>query len=1009
MDTPPGGVATDKAIVRGTIDRRGSVPASIRIAVQHEYTKDIRFVDTSSPALEKCWEDDRPAVPFCIDADGRFSAEVPLERQGPYTISMSASRVSGESVEKKVRMSRVSAVKLSPSSVTFDPDIQTTPEIDAPMVTVTIGLLGDCSFCDFIGASTGGVTATVVNEIVEKNGEVKTISCDTTVEQGGQGRFVIGVPAMPGKNSITVKACNAATGGDCPSVGAVNFTAKGEVAAFQIISPPPMPSYSSDEYPEIDMAFKTGGGISCLDMQFNREEVREVCADDGGVFHANLEPRVGINIATFNTKDGGEAFAWTFGWGKLVSPFKSPGGSVAIDDAAGIFLSNHLIGEILIPFVNNFIASDEFYNFIAELFLKATASDAGDGGEAASEAEAPNIIPGCDAGGSQGEYAIGIGGMPEFKSLELADYSIGDGKINLAAAVKELRATITVAPDKDGDGKADKDPLPIVLSFAEAKIVFSVEMMGEAEPKLLLISSPYTDCSYKGSYCKDTPASLVPDNFKGDATPSGNFIRCDESKAKGDAVEPCKALNSLNAQTGVVGEMILDAINDIIYCKGSGAASGLLRDYGVMGVPIGCKEGGQCEGMMDKVLPAMSLPLGVKLSDVSIKSNGVSIGASASAGSNEFFKDTPDAYKIESAGVIVGDEERDISPMLDYSHDFSLGLSLNGVDALLYAAVAHGDGRGVRGLMDFDIHEPFFNMLGYDFVKECDGFEPIPGVKDKPPTLCYIRPRVMELLGSALTSYGYFPPKQPVMMAIRGNRALAPRISVVSLERLPVVPREKTVDDNGGNEDIPTGSLAELEIGGATISFYALEVDKDAPEDAYGNLPVKLDASGRPVIRSMRPDSASPWDGQIVSFDMTLLLGIEIGDIKPDEESENGYSMNLRLLADRSRLVLTPIEGSNSTTIPARRLISSLADQVMTAISQMSQKESPTVIPIPAEIAIAASENEGGPFGLSKISIGPDGLSLRFDDESDVISIAVTAAIEQLLHKAGEPVTYHLP
>jgi len=99
IDTPPGSVSGDSVLIRGTIDRQGSVLASIRVAVQNEYTKKIQYVNTSNPENSGCWDNRSPDASFCLDGKGRYSVGVPMGSVGPHTVSISASRLSGESVE----------------------------------------------------------------------------------------------------------------------------------------------------------------------------------------------------------------------------------------------------------------------------------------------------------------------------------------------------------------------------------------------------------------------------------------------------------------------------------------------------------------------------------------------------------------------------------------------------------------------------------------------------------------------------------------------------------------------------------------------------------------------------------------------------------------------------------------------------------------------------------------------------------------------------------------------
>ncbi|HPQ81760.1 MAG TPA: hypothetical protein PLZ86_08590, partial [bacterium] len=489
VDTPPGGIAGEGFTLRGTVDRKGSVVASINISVQNEYTKRTVLVDTSAPAGSGCLGELSEGTPFCLDSAGYFAAWVPLDEKGPATISVSASRLSGEPVRKTVRTSRVVPLSLDGKSVKLDPDVRSGEKADGTHVTATISLLGDCQFCDFIGASTGGVSVTVENLMTDGAGSVRVISCPTTVEQGGQGRFVVGVPVGPGKNSLRITACNAAHAeGSCPSISGMEFDAEGEPNALKIISPPPMPAYDLDEYPAIDWEFSLGSSEECVHIQFNREPPREVCADGNGRYKTRLSPRVGTNAATIS-RGGLEEFAWTFGWGKVTSPHVN-GGRILLPEAARFALPSSTVRHILVPLLNNFLKSDE---------LPAFLEDAMGGAVSAGEDEkAPPVsIPMCGFGGGLGGSRIALRGKPAVGDAKIEEVSFADGRIDMKAVFRDLRVGIDLIPDEDGDGLPDRDPLPLVVAFRKAIAFVSMETkIGEDGEVLILVSSPDDDCSY---------------------------------------------------------------------------------------------------------------------------------------------------------------------------------------------------------------------------------------------------------------------------------------------------------------------------------------------------------------------------------------------------------------------------------------------------------------------------------------------------------------------------------
>ncbi len=1028
VETPPGGVAGDHVVIRGTIDRQGSVLASMRIAAQNEYTKTTSSIDTSAPAESGCLDDNSSDRPFCLDKDGRFSAEIKLPENGPYTISVSASRLSGESLERKVRVSRVIAPLFDEKALTLEPDVRKDSTVDAPQVMVSVSLLGDCQFCDFIGAATHGVAVSVENVIKDNSGKERRISCSTTVEQGGQGKFMVGVPVGAGTNTLTVSACNAAVESNCPKVSGITFTGAGGAVpdeGITFVSPPPQPSYDSAEYPTIPWKFSLATGGECVDVRVNREAPQELCPDGGGGFSTTISPKYGINVASISRKGGAEEFAWTFGWGSIKSPYAGEGGTVAVPSAAELGLPASTAKEMLLPLINNYLASDEFRAMLNSAFE-------GDQDSSDKPADEPvrEAIPGCETYGG-GDFTVKVRGKPQIGDAAITNFAMSKDKVDLSLVMDNVSAGVNLIPNNG------LPPLPLIVSFLRMGIDLSLVIGKSADGRMtVLMSSPHDDCSFKaGSYCTHKPAALIPANFMGGADATGGFIKCDVSLAEGKAREACAAINNLNAQTGIVSEKVLDAVNDALYCGGSEFLTRMAH-RGINLDPIcigGCSSGTEGASALS-ALPAVSVPVGVSIGGGSgISQQGLLLEAGVSFGNAETYAKTPASVRIPSAGIIAsrGFGEKVFNSATDGAGDLNLALSLDAVNSLLFTATVQGDGRDVRGLLDIDVTEKYFSDLEFDFVKECDEFtppkegeeksdapkagqcgEPEGKAKEK-STLCALRPRVSELLGSALTSYGYFPGNYPLLVAVRGNRALPPRVEAVSLAELPVV---KNADAGGvttkaaDSTYTPSGSLMAVELGGLTISFYALQIDEKQQPDKYGNLPIKLDAQGHPVIKSMLPEDSDPWKGQIISFDLSALIGIEVGDVAADPCDAAQFSLPIRILSDRSRLVLTPINGSNSTTVPSAGLVSLLAEELKYALSSLSNADKPFSIPLPRSVPFKA-DDEGmfGALGLAKIDLGNDGLALRVESDANKLVAAITASITQILHKGGKEEQYKLP
>ena len=999
VSTPPGGVASESLILTGTIDRQSSTFASIQIIAQNEYTKAMSEVETSAPATSGCTETGNFQGPFCIDAEGRFAARISLSEKGPHSIMVTASRLSGDSVTKQVRVSRVIATGLTSDDVSFNPDIKSQPSVDGTHVTVTADLLGDCQFCDFIGASTGGVLVSVENVITDSDGVERRISCSTKIEQGGQGRFMLGVPVGSGGNSLTVRACNAAAQStSCPQVVSPTFTATGVVDAadaVEFISPEPLPSYDKDQYPVIHWKFRIAGKDSCVSIRLNREAPAEVCPGADGVFARDLAPREGINVVSIASDTGTDEFAWTFGWGKIISPHGGNDGVMEISQAVEAGLTAKAAHRIILPALNNYLASDEFAGLVDDML-----SDMGGGGGGGTTEEFIDLIPKCKGGGG-GEFSTELRGKPDLGEVLLKSLKFESDELGLSLVLRDTKVGLDLIPKKD------LPSLPLVISIRKAilDVALAVDEASDGEPRIL-ITSPHEDCDYKsGTYCKHMPAPLIPKNIVGDANSYGGFLKCDMSLAAGKAKEACKAINSLNAQTGILSEVVLDSLNEVLYCSGSAALTKAAREgIDIPPIYIGCDVRGGCSGVAS-IFPMIRLPMGVVIDDgLGISSKGILLDAVLTFGDSETYSHTPAEARIASAGIIAsGGTGRSLASPGGFGGDLNVALALDAVDAFLFTSIAQGDGRNVRGLMDIDVHEPFFTNLDFDFIEECDEYVIPPGGEDERSTLCHIRPRVSELLGTALTTYGYLPGKHPLLMAVRGNRALGPRIAAVELHELPLVAQDGEGDDGGS---MPAGSLVAIDLGGIRLDFYALKVDEAAGADEYGNLSIELDEDGNPMILSMRPDDPDPWNGAIISFDLTLMMGVEVGSIGPDPADAESFVIKLGVLGDRSRLVLTPVPGTNATTVPATGLVSSLAEKLKLAISALGEFD----IPIPREIALEA-DDDGlfGMMGLARIGFDDDGLSLDFDVERNKVKLAVSAIITQILHVGGDEKEYVLP
>lgn len=996
INTPEQSVSENSVIIKGTIDRAGSVPASIGISVQHEYTKRTSFVDTSNPLTSDCWTSTLDTKQFCLDEDGFYAAKVPLDDLGPYTIAIGATRFAGDSVTQTVRTSKVTALQMTDGSVAFEPDVRAGGTVTEPYVNVKISLLGDCQHCDFIGASTFGVTVTVENVMKDSSGRTSRISCATNVEQGGQGKFVVGVPVGPASNELTITACNAATRGSCPAIRGISFQGGGGAEGLDIISPQPEPSYSSSSYPTIPFQFKIPGiaGDTCVKSTLNRNQPTEVCPS-GGVYSIDLNPQSGINVATIDNDELFVHFAWVFGWGDIASPFKDAGAiedGLTSDAAVELVLPKDTVTDIIGPMISNALKSDE----LSEVIKKIGTGDSGEG-EASDANETEIEIPMCGAESSLGDFKLTMVGDPSIGAAKVEGISFEKDVMRLSLNADNASFTIGLVKDAE--------TVPLKISFL--KVVIDLMLKADPSSGLIILGSPHTDCDYKSErYCTGMPAALVPKNMVGNATQYGRFVKCDPSALGSDVSdnvrELCDAMNSINSQTGIISLKILDAINSAIYCGGSKYLTGLVREglrqkiklevSGVLGpvdLPAGFNLGGSLGG---------SLGSGIKIDE-----KGILLIAGLIAGDQELFSKIPRELQIPSVGVIANSKGPLITSVDAGGSQLRVAVAMDAINRLLFAINS-------TGFLSLDVSELFFNRVGFDFVEECDAFVESGGESAEAYSpLCSIRPRVSELLGTPLTRYDYFPAKHPLMIRVRGNRALPPHISVVNEEEIPIVVHDQ---QNGGTSGEELGpNLLDVQIGGLVMSFYALEVDDSGEVDKYGNLPIKLDSQGKPVIHSMRPEDPDPSNGQIATFEATLLLAVEIGNVETDPNDPSRFEIMVRLLADRSRLVISPVAGSNSTTIPPAALISALREKIQYAINIYSSKEEAIKIPIPKSVSFDDYRDNDliKLLGLKTLAFGPKGFQLSLDEESNSLSVGISAAITQLLHQGGAEFQDTLP
>ncbi|PIU57141.1 MAG: hypothetical protein COS89_05170 [Deltaproteobacteria bacterium CG07_land_8_20_14_0_80_38_7] len=1014
VNTPDHGVKEAFVIVKGVAGNDQSSVSSISIAAQNEYTKTTIIVDTSNAESENCWESSLNNKNFCLSEDGFFSAKVSLNEFGPYTISVNASGFSGSSVTKVVRSSRVKRFNLTDDMVTFDPNIRETANVENSHVAVNISLLGDCQNCDFIGSSTSGVTITVDNIMTDEDGHVSTISCVSNVKQGGDGKFVVGVPVAPYSNELKITACNAAVESEgCLVLGGFKFKGTSSSGKFKINTPPAAPSYSSSEYPVIPFEFEFSGSDAneCINLTFNRQSPFEVCPDGQGKYLAELNPQVGINMVLLNSEKDNFSYTWVFGWGDISSPFDGGGvvkNNLVSRSALRIVFPAKTISDIIAPLITNVLGSDELTTlirrFTSGLVSKDQTSDNNEEEIDQQIGDEPKhvAIPLCDEKPSFQGFNFALLDEPILGRAHLDNISFDQNEMSASVGAEDLSIMIGLIKDLNADGKPDADPVPLRLSFKSVSFDFILKI----QDNLILLSSPHTDCDFESvQHCKGKPMSLVPQNIVGNATRLGGFVKCDIAgrDVSQEIKDVCSAINTLNNQTGLVNEKVIDAVNSMIYCGASGMLSDVVNNGFKTDFPLS----------LGDVFGKYKAPLGVILSNadgkasVSIDKKGIFADIGLLVGSKRLFSDMPEELKISSVGVVSSNKPQNGSAP-SVSGDLKFDIATDAINHLFFLLtnLNNLDSEHRKALLDIDVSDVFFKELGFDFVEKCDA--PLEEEEER-SALCSIRPRVSELLGTPLTRYGYFTSNHPLLMKVQANQALPPHLSVVNADEIPVINLQENEDGSSDNEGLGS-NLLDLQLGGLMLSFYALELDDTIPPDEYGNRSVKLDKDGNPVIHSMDPSDPDPWKGQISSFALTAFLAVEIGDVIPDPDDLSRLMLKVRPLANRSRLVLSPVPGSNKTTIVPQSLISSLSEKLKLVLNMYSAKGSEFKISIPKMVSFSDIGSDLFELiGLQKIRFAKDGLNLDFRSDEDVVGIDLSGYITQILHYSGQEIVSEYP
>ena len=699
-----------------------------------------------------------------------------------------------------------------------------------------------------------------------------------------------------------------------------------------------LPNYDAAQYPQVPLSFQFGESSAQdpVKLFLNHDAELPLSPDARGVFNTTLVPQPGINVLTIVR--GEQEIPWTFGWGNLHVPS-------ALQDAQspaglGVGLSKHFLEKKLFPVLSHFLESDHFSTWLQQLLEPSVPQEKVENDTVATTSVV--AIPKCSDKPTDGAR-IALRGKPKFEKIQLLGAQLKNQQLDFSVDIDDLRVDLNLIAE-------GKEPLPLFVSMKKAVLDFSLQQKSDGQKSLWLLSSPHTDCDFKQqAYCSHVPASLIPQNYVGNASEWHHFVMCNVAQASSKVKELCESINTLNGQTGVLQVKVLDGVNEQLYCKGSQMITAALQQA----IPL------QLNDFIEKEkLDLSAFNMGLDVSQLHIANNGVQLLSRISLGQTQ---QLPPELNLPSVGWL-SDPDVQAMPLPQNTAELEAVLSLDLVNQLLFA---------FNSVLSYDFDEESQAKSGFDFHANCDNVE-------KPSDLCQMRPRVQNLLGSALTSYGYFPADYPLMLNARPHPALSPHVRFLDAQTV------------------------EVQVGGAEISFYALDAEKNA-DDVYQ---VKHDADWKPMILSMRPEDPNPRHGPIIRFDFSALLVLKLGAVQAalDEagQSSGELALPVSIVPEQSRFVLSAIPSSNATSIPAVSLVTGLKQQLPIAIKIFSEK--PFFIPLPKAVKLPFDEETWlTRLGLREISWGERGFGFELLPKHAAVRLQLDPHMVQELLMDGKP------
>ncbi|PIR20225.1 MAG: hypothetical protein COV45_07765 [Deltaproteobacteria bacterium CG11_big_fil_rev_8_21_14_0_20_47_16] len=907
LDESPSGVVAGHTVITGTI--KGGAAAGILAYVQNDRSKSVTHINTQKSLL----------------ADGTFEIAVPLPQLGSYTVVIQAMRLVGGPQMISARVARIQKPHdMTASAVNIS---QASP--DADHVEVTVDLEKSCrdqaksgavQNCDLIGSETGATTIEVENKVSSGATVVRRSNV------GAEGVYSLCMPLGNGSNVLTVKVSSAAV-----EPSQVLHT---QTVAYNKLDPtvewidttPGKLRFKIANWKPNTVSPTCDGEV---ELEWNREvvvnpetgektRVQKICPKNGE-YSVDKSPAVGINemgIRLPGDKTGRE-FRYTFGWGRAVWA------KDWIPSAIAMRVDGDVLNRELPNMVNAFLTSDNFAAFVSSLLgpPKPATPDSSESDMVTLQRQVRGDIPGCTVG-QKSQTTLSVTENPEIANAYVNDVKLEDNRLSMDVTLEGV--TIKANYYKDADNF-----IPLKIGFKSLRIQPQFVVVNKGEKSLALLTAPEDDCQFKDeSYCKHQPAIFQPKDFRGNIDGAGAFVMCDgSSNLLSEKIKDlCKSVNNVDAKYGIISSKILDALNEALYCDGSALLTTQLfrsfmpmtKDFNFLGHPY-----------------TWSMKNQVNADSLRISPDGIQVSLSSQVDGGGFY------YSAAQAGANL------LAPK---QQSFGMNIREDLINQALAALTTMG--QPGEGLLDIDLDESTFALLGFDFTTEC--------AKIPTPTLCNLRPIVQKFFGTDLPMYAG---DQPLRLRIRANRTLAPRLSV--------------------RRDEAGTSIVDFDLPNLEIQFLAL------------------------------PENPTDEPTSIITARFTVLLSLTVDAVQTNPKDPSQLSIVTHLRMPESHVTIMPVDGSNTTLVPDHVLVGKLRTLISWGLSEFGKEGSSLpAITIPKSFALPNGALTGSStsllarFGLSEIELGDGHLKLAADPFGHSISIAATPIILQTLTQQGVTTTH---